>query len=66
MAFQILKKWKLGDKYDPENLFLEGYDYSVWSENKEELADKEESTDEESADKEESTDVPTTNATTRS
>ena len=38
----------------------------VWSENKEELADKEESTDEESADKEESTDVPTTNATTRS
>ena len=60
MAFQILKKWKLGDKYDSENLFLEGYDYSVWSEN------KEESTDEESADKEESTDVPTTNATTRS
>ena len=33
----------MSDKYDPERLFLEGYDYSVWSENKEESTDKEES-----------------------
>ena len=39
------KKRKLGDKYDPEKLFLEGYDYAVWSENKEEWTDKEESVD---------------------
>ena len=49
---------KLGDKYDPEELFLGGYDYSVWPENKEESIDKEESTDkEELIDKEELTDV---------
>ena len=39
------KKRQLGDKYDPKELFLDGYDYSVWSENNEESADKEESTD---------------------
>ena len=33
------------DKNDPENLFLEGYGYSVWSENKEESTEKEEPTD---------------------
>ena len=38
-------KKKLSDKYDPEMLFLEGYDYNVWSENKEESTDKEESVD---------------------
>ena len=42
----------MGDKYDPEKLFLEGYDYSMWSENKNESTDKEELTD-----KEESIDV---------
>ena len=35
----MLKKRKLGDKYDPKNLFLEGYDYLVWSESKEESVD---------------------------
>ena len=53
MTLSDANKRKLGDKYDPEKLFLEGYDYSVWSENKEESTDKEESTG-----KEESTDVP--------
>ena len=43
----------MGDKYNAEKLFLEGYGYSVLSENKEESTDKEELTD-----KEESTDVP--------
>ena len=40
-------KKKLSNKYDPERLFLEAYDYdySVWSENKEESTDKEESVD---------------------
>ena len=35
----------MGDNYDPESLFLEGNDYSVLSENKEESAGKEESVD---------------------
>ena len=43
MAISDAKKRKLGDKYDPEKLFLEGYDYSLWSENKEESTDKKES-----------------------
>ena len=43
--FSDAKKGKLDDKYDPKELFLEGYDYSVWSENNEESIDKEESTD---------------------
>ena len=34
--FWDASKRKLDDKYDPEELFLEEYDYSVWSENKEE------------------------------
>ena len=38
------KKRKAGDNYDPES-FLKGYNYIVWSENKEEPADKEESAD---------------------
>ena len=29
MALSDAEKRKLGDKYDPENLFLIGYDYSV-------------------------------------
>ena len=29
MALSDAEKRKLGDKYDPENLFLKGYDYSV-------------------------------------
>ena len=28
-------------KYDPKDLFLDGYDSSEWSENEEKLADKE-------------------------
>ena len=38
------KKGKLDDNYDPENLFFEGYDYSVQSK-KEESNAKEESVD---------------------
>ena len=45
MTLSDAKKRKLGDKYDPESLFLETYDYSVWSENKEEATDKEDSED---------------------
>ena len=48
MALPDAEKRKLGKKYDSKNLFLEGYDYSVWSEempNKEETSDKEELTD---------------------
>ena len=41
---------KLGNKYDPKNLFLEGYGYGVWLE---ELTDKEKLTN-----AEESTDIP--------
>ena len=47
MILSDAKKRKLGDKYDPKNLFLEGYDYLVWSENKEESTDKEETNDKE-------------------
>ena len=43
MAISDAKKRKLGDKYDPEKLFHEGFDYSLWSENKEESIDKKES-----------------------
>ena len=39
------KKREFSDKYDPKELFLEGYDYSVRSENNEELTIKEELTD---------------------
>ena len=49
----------MGDKYDSEELFLEGYDYNMWSENNEKLSDYKESIDkEESADKKKSTKVP--------
>ena len=34
-------KKKVGDNYDPEIEFLEWYDFSVWSENKEESTNKE-------------------------
>ena len=37
-------KKKVGDNYDPEILSLEGYDFSAWSENKEESTDKEKPT----------------------
>ena len=53
MTLSDTKKRKLSDKYDPEELFLEGCDYRMWSENKEESTDKEELID-----IEESTDVP--------
>ena len=58
MALRDAKKRMLGDKYDTEELIYEGYDYSVWSENRESI-DREESTDndEESTDKEELTDI---------
>ena len=42
MALSEARKKKLGNKYDPKNFFLKGYDYRVWLE---ELTDKEESTD---------------------
>ena len=42
MALSEARKKKLGNKYDPKNVFLKGYDYRVWLE---ELTDKEESTD---------------------
>ena len=32
-------------KYDLKTLFLEGYDFNVWSENEDQLTDKEESVD---------------------
>ena len=32
-------------KYDPKDLFLDGYDSIEWSENEEKLTDKEESED---------------------
>ena len=45
MAISDDKKRKLGDKKKKKKLFLERYDYAVWSENKEERTDKEESVD---------------------
>ena len=39
MTLSDVKKRKLGDKYDPKKLFLEGCDYRVWSETKEESTD---------------------------
>ena len=47
---QIIRKRRLGNKYDPISLFLETYDYDAWFENKESTdirkkRDKEESTD---------------------
>ena len=35
----------MGDKFDPEELFREGYGYGVWPENNEESTDKEVSND---------------------
>ena len=35
----MLKK-KLSDQYNPERLFLEGHNYSVWLENKEEYSEE--------------------------
>ena len=43
MSYQRIKK--IESKYDPKDLFLDGYYYSKWSENEEELTDKEESED---------------------
>ena len=34
MSYQMIKE-KSGSKYDPRDLFLDGYDYIVWSENEE-------------------------------
>ena len=45
MNYQITKEKKLESKYDSKDLFLDGYDYNVWSENKEESTDKEASED---------------------
>ena len=39
------KRKKIESNCDPEDLFLDGYDYSVWSKNEEELTDKVESED---------------------
>ena len=40
--FPDAKKRKLDDKYNPKNFFLDGYDYSVSSENEGKSTDKEE------------------------
>ena len=45
MTLSDATKRKLGYKYDPRRLFLEGYDYSVRSGSKDEFTDKEESAD---------------------
>ena len=48
MALSDAKKKNLGNKYDPKNLFLQGYDYGVWLEestDKEKLTDQDELTD---------------------
>ena len=50
-----VRKRRLGDNYDPENLFLDRYDYFVLSKTEKESTDQDESTDKnESIDKEES------------
>ena len=41
----MLKNRELGDKYDTESLFLEGYGYTIRLENKKESTDKEDSVD---------------------
>ena len=41
----MLKNRDLGDKYDTESLFLEGYGYTIRLENKKESTDKEDSVD---------------------
>ena len=46
---------KTNRKYKPEKLFIERYDYSMWSKNEEESTDKEESID-----KKESVELPDT------
>ena len=43
MGYHMIKLKKMDLKFDPKDLFLDGYDYSVWSEIKETLADKKES-----------------------
>ena len=35
MRYQMIKE-KIESKYDPKDLFLDKYDYSLWSENQEE------------------------------
>ena len=45
MTLSDAKKWTLGDKYNLESLFLKGYYYNVWSENKGQSTDKEKSVD---------------------
>ena len=44
------KRNNIESKHDPKDLFLDGYDYSAWSENEEELTDKEWTDKEESED----------------
>ena len=44
MSYQMIKE-KIELNCDPKDLFLDGYDYSVWSENEKESTDKEESGD---------------------
>ena len=45
MGYQMTKEKKTDSKYNTKDLFFDRCDYSVWSENEEELADKEESED---------------------
>ena len=37
------KKKKMDSKYTPKKLFIKGYDYRVWTKNKEKSTDEEES-----------------------
>ena len=58
MTLPDAEKRQFGNKYDPKELFIEGHDYIVWSENQEESTDKEELiVEEESINKEEFNDV---------
>ena len=47
IIYHMQKEKKMNHKYEPEKLFIKGYDYSVWSKNEEESTDKEECTDKE-------------------
>ena len=59
MTLADAKKRDLSDKYNPKELFIEGYDYIVWSEYEEKSTDKEELiAEEESITTEELVDIP--------
>ena len=47
IIYHMQKEKKMDRKYKPQNLFIEGYDHSVWSKYEEKSTDEEESTDKE-------------------